>query len=651
LCAVLTAGALGVAPISCKDDPKDAGDAADPGKADSPQAPAADDAADAAGADGDQADGGATKSGGIAQVALEAITGPRDITPHYPKDLDALLNLVPDGADTFIVVRDVGSLVDGTLGYADAQRASYEKLADEMAKEDPADAKEFREGLDKVREFSKTLAASGIDLSAGLVIADKRGTKDDTVIIYGSATANALPTMLTTLGAKGDLPDNCAPVAAFAGYAVCSEVSVSTYAPGSKASDLRKKMQDALPGVDLERANLVAHLHTDDGDDIPVIMETGQGMAHIAFAVPQVRADLTRYLEAGAAPGLGLIGAGQPFLWGRGSQSEITASIATAPPMAHAMIKTLTGEFVAGGLDGTKGLGVMIGLTDPAPASGFVSLASMGLGEVPKELPDGTKIEASVETLRGTQTLHAKFIGGKQEPIVKKIGYASELFAFAAGNYGAFTAGATEDVIDVVAKYKGTGPSADLLAALPMPLAKSIELGEPAFAMHMPFDALQSAQAAEMMTSLIDEIPPSPGAPADPKAIAALGIDTMAPFSSASLWLTHLDEGPVFHLAVQGFADVGTPEGAAALAAIKAVSGGADRKATYDALAKKFPSSPRAYSFRARAGDVGDAMASLVVPAIVLGGAGAFWFLGRAMSFGTKTETAKPPAVAVPEIE
>ena len=630
LCAVLTASALSLAPISCKDEKKEGGDGHADKDKDAPKdgADGGAKAADGAAKSDDDGGGGGDGDGGLvatAKAAAGIVTGLRDIEPSYPKDLDAVLNLVPADADTFIVVRDVGSIVDGTLGYLEAGKTTFDKVGTEIAKEDPAEAAEMQDGLKKIVEFEKALKASGIDMSAGAVIA-KKG-EDKAIVVYGSATADALPTMLTAVGAKENLPDKCVAVASAAGYAVCTSEDPAVYAPGSKAAELRKKLSDALPGVDLDRGNILAHFKTDDGEQISAVVETGQGMAHVAFAVPQARKDVAGAIESGKAAGLGLIGPGQPFMWAQGSKKQIADAGASAPPMAQNVVKTLTGEFLAGGITGAKGFAVLVGLTDPAPVAGLVALASLGLGEVPKELPDGTKIEAAVKTIGGAQAVHVKFAGGSQEKVFKELGYASEVFGFAAGQYAAVTLGASQDVVDTIAKYTDTGPSKEMLEALPAPLAKALEAGEPAFAMYVPFDALQAAGTQKAFDAVAAAMPMGEMGKTDPKVALGLFLDVMAPMSSVSMWLSQVDKGPVFHIAVQGLADAGTDEGKAALEAMAAVAGGADRKATYEGLAAKYPSSARSSSYKARAGQLGDPFSAVFVVAAIGGMAGAALFM------------------------
>ncbi len=658
LCSVAVAGALCIAPIACDDGAKDKTEGKASGAAKTAEAgddgKAAGDDAGKAGDDAGKAGGDGNGDGGIADVAKTmagVVSGPRDIEPSYAKELDPLLDLIPADSDSFIVIRDVGAFVEGTLGYLEASKISLGKLADEVEKQDPGDAKELRENLKKVVEFEKALTASGIDLSAGAVIAGKRGDDDHDFVLYGSAKVDALPTLLTTVGATGSVPKDCTAVASAAGYAVCAKADVKTYAPGSKAATFRAMIEKELPGVDLDRANIVAHFVDRDGKNIPIAVETGQGMAHVSFAVPQTRDDLAKYLKAGKGAGLGLIGPGQPFVWAQGNKKEIENAEKTAPKMAQNMVKTLTGEVLAGGIDGAKGFAMLVGLTDPAPVAGLVALAGMGLGEVPEELPDGTKIDATVKTVRGAQALHVKFEGGEQAKFFDAMGYVSEVFGFAAGQYAAVTFGATDEVVETIAAYKGTGPSEELLGALPTPLAKAVKAGEPAFAMYVPFDAIQAAKTAKVFDSLAAAVPPGEFGPTDAKDVMGVFVDAMAPLSSASMWVSHLDEGPVFHMAVQGFAEAGTEEGKAALDAISAVAGGADREKTYAALAGKYPSSARAASYKARAGSLGDPFASVFVVAGMAGAVGGLFFLGRDTSSTIAVEAPPTPTKAAPAPE
>jgi hypothetical protein len=648
-CAALTAVALAAAPIACTKD--------EPAKTDAASADAGDKSDPKDAGDGDKSgDDGA--GGGLAakaKAAVEVISGPRDIEPSYPAELDALLDLVPADAESFVVVRDVGSLVHGTLAYAKAQKSSMQALADEMAKSEPADADGLREALKVFDELGTKLEASGIDLSAGAVIANGKG-EDDSLLVYGSAKADALPGMLLALGAKSDeVPQDCAVVASAAGYSVCAKAGAAAYAPGKKAKDLRARVLAKMPGADLERANVVA-LFVDDGAEIPVLMETGQGMMHVALAVPDARDELGKVLQAGKATSLGVIGAGQPFVWAQLSPALLATQSSSAPPMAQPLVKSLTGEVVFGGVAGTRGFLAGVGVSDPAPATGMISLASLGLSEVPKSLPDGTKLDVAIETIEAAgakvSAIHGKLGAGKHADLLGKMGYTAEAFAFAAGKLAVVAFGSGQDVIESVASAGEKGPSKELLSALPTPLSRALDEGKAAAAIYSPFDALQAGDSVAMLESLADQIQRDDLGKTDPKVAMRLMVDVMAPLSSASAWITDLDQGPVVHVALQGFGVVGTEEGDAAFEALGSIGGGADRKASYSALAKKYSGSARSASYRARAGELGDPVGSLLILATVAGGLGALFFLGRMDSAMAvpPSAVAVPPAVAVPEV-
>lgn len=646
ICAALTAVALAAAPIACKKD--------EPAAADGTPAAEGKDATPPEGADAkdDDKDGGGLAA--KAKAAVEVISGPRDIEPSYPAELDVLLDLVPADAEGFMVVRDVGSLVHGSLAYAEAQKSAMQSLADEIAKDDPGEADDLREVLKVLGELGTKLEASGIDLSAGVVVVNGKA-EDDSKVIYGSAKADALPGVLLALGAKADeVPQDCAVVGSAAGYAVCAKAGAASYTPGKNAKDLRARVLAKMPGAELDRANVVALLKN-DGKEIPVLMETGQGMAHLALSIPDARDDLAKALEAGKAPTLGVIGAGQPFVWARISPSLIASQSSSAPPMAQPLAKSLTGEVVFGGVSGMRGFVAGVGVTDPAPATGMISLASLGLGEVPKELPDGTKLEVAIESIEAAggkvSTIHGKLGTGKYAELLGEMGYSAEMFAFAAGKLAAVTFGTGTDVIGSVASESDKGPSKELLAALPTPLARALEEGKAAAAIYSPFDALQAGKTVEMLESIATQIPREDLGKTDPKVAMRLMVDAMAPLSSASAWITDLEQGPVIHVAVQGFGVVGTDEGKAAFEALGTVGGGADRHDTYAALAAKYPSSARAPSYRARAGELGDPIGSLLVLATLGGGLGALFFLrsaAPAMPSAPAVEAPAPPVAPAP---
>jgi hypothetical protein len=580
------------------------------------------------------------------QEAVAVPQGLRAIEPAYPVALDTLLDLVPADADTYFVVRDLGALVNGVLAYADAQRAAMGRLADEIGKTDPGDAADVRQAITLIESFGARLASSGIDLSAGAVLAMKAGA-DTELLVYGAAKADAFPVMLEALGAKArEIPRDCVVVVAEGGYYACAKTGVAAYAPGKRASALRAQLAGALPGVDLDRANVVAYAVT-GSQTLPFALETGQGMALLSLAVPSARGDLAAVARTSNAPSLGIVGPGQPFLWGQLAAAGLIARMGPPEPFLETLVKSLTGELVVGGVAGSNGIVAAIGVTDAAPAAGLIALASLGLGEIPKTLPGGIGLEVGIETVQteraGVQTIRARLSGSPLE-VLTTIGYAPEILAFAGGKLAAITFGADVGVVSRLASDTGAGPRDDLLATLPVPLASALRDARSVFAMHIPVDAAQAPAGIAALEAILGQVPPAELG-IDARVAARLLADVLAPLSSISLWITDVDRGPVVHVAFQGFAAPATEEGKEALAALAAIGGGADRESTYAALAAKHPSSARAASYQARAGRIGDSVGSLLVGGVGLGVLGAWLFL---VEEATPVEPPPPVVIAPP---
>jgi hypothetical protein len=511
----------------------------------------------------------------------------------------------------------------------------------------PADGKaEFETFEKQLATFDSEMAKSGIDLSLGLVLAKRKG--GESMLVYGAAKSDALPILLQTLGVDdGPKAGECRTLTEVAGYSVCAESKVEGYAPGSSAAVLRARAQKALPGFELDRANILALLQG-DGEELAVAVETGQGMAHLAVAAPSLRTQLADKLAVGPAPALGLVGPGKPFVWARMAKSLLAESTRGAPAVAATAAGTLTGEMMLGGLAGRPGYVVAVGLDDPAPISGLASLASLGFSEVPKTLPDGTALELELASIKAAgatvPTIKGRFTSGPAMDLTKTFGYEPAFFAFAAGKYGAATYGAGEDVVPAIAEYTAAAPTEDQLAALPAPLRRELLAGKVAAAMYLPLDAMHAPTAAEVYKAILDRVPAAERPPVDVSEAIAAGTALFAPLSSFSGWLSDVDTTPILHFTVEGFFAPGTPEGAAAIAAMTAVVRGADAKATYGALAKEYASSPYVHRYKTRAGETGHAVDSLIaIGAVGAALAGAFAY-GMARSMGASP----PPAVAVP---
>jgi hypothetical protein len=564
-----------------------------------------------------------------------------EIVPSYPIGLDVLLDLVPEDAESFVIVRDLEGLVAGGFAYAQAQKAAMGRYAAEVAKTDPKEAEDLRRAASVLDGLDGILAASGIDLSAGLVFATRTGS-DDAYVVYGSARADALPGVLELLGANdSEIPRNCVLSTSTAGYAACVTGATSTYAPGNRAKQLRARLAATLPGTDVDRGNVVGSI-TRDGEAIPFVVETGQGTAQIAMAAPAAREPLSKLVQTGPAHGLGIVGPGQGFVWGLARKEAFIDEGSPPPAMLVSFLGSLTGEFVLGNVADMKGFVAAIGVSDPGPASGLVTLASLAFGEVPSELPGGVSLELELTSVEAAgskvQTIRAGFRGGPVDRFVA-MGYTPQVHAFAAGTLAAIAIGTGSEVVSKLASGSTSGPSEALLATLPPALARSLRSNEVAFAAHAPLDAYQATSTRQLLVELLERW----GADAlevDAELAAKISLDALAPLSSATVWVTELQRGPVVHVALRGFVEPGTDEGKAALAALRAVSEGADPRTIYATMATEHAASPRASAYRARAGELGDGLDALYVGTAGLGFLGAWLMMAD--------EEPEPPSALEP---
>jgi hypothetical protein len=189
-------------------------------------------------------------------------------------------------------------------------------------------------------------------------------------------------------------------------------------------------------------------------------------------------------------------------------------------------------------------------------------------------------------------------------------------WAFAAGNALTVAVGPNQVDVGKLMHPEGKGPSADMLASLPEPLARGLQAKQVSFAIHMPLDFLQGAHFHKAVRALLKSVP---DAPVDGVLAAA---SVLSPISSASVWLEQpAGAEPVMHAAIQAIGNRATNEGKAALDAAHAITEGTDPELAFKPLASKYSNSAMAFAYITRAGTEGPGslVGSGVGPAIILG--------------------------------
>lgn len=574
---------------------------------------------------------------------------------HYAASLDPLLDLLPAGSQSLVVVRDV----EGLLAAADAavgpMDPSIRALATMAGAKESSDAARV---LDGFVSLGTALRGPEFAIDKGIVVGDVEGKG---VVVYGASKPDALPTLLHALGTEGDdLPDDCKAIEGAAGYVVCASEpeTLAKYAPGHAAAAVRAKLGERLGAKEIDRANVIAHVGKDPDpkDHVTFAVATTPGLVHFTVGLSSAPEELGRVLGFGASPSLGLMAPGTGFYWLKIDTKAIADQTKDQPFIVRNVLDTLTGELVLGTMGDPAALVVLAGVDDPAPAGGLVAMAGLQTDALPKTLPDGSSLEVGVETLivggKDTQVLHAKLTpAGKGAELFAKMGLVPEAWLFSVGGYAGVALGADETVVEKIAAYPGGAMGPELARALPKPLAQGLIDGDVSLAMHLSVDGLQSPQVAEAFDMVAeevakevpaDELPPGVTAPQVMSLLRALA----APVSGFSVWMGPSKGATVVHMAVSLAGDTHTEEGKAAIAAMAAVAGGGDVATIYGELATRFAGSDRATKYQARAGMRHDGALASAAMLGVMAGMAVPLLLMRSSKAEVPMAVAETPAIA-----
>ena len=533
----------------------------------------------------------------------------------YPIAIEPLLDLVPADEKIFVAVRDPKLALSLFDAYVLQQVDALLPVAAQGDAELAAEQKKMRTVVETLRS---KLENGAIDPSKGLLFLERGQT-----VIHAAADPQTLPRMLAELGSD-EIPKHCAAIEGAEGYVACTvdeAVLAEVTKPAKQGSALRQSIGELQSGVDLERANVLARIETPAGP-IGVTVATTTSQTHVAVSLGDLAQPVGAALAARKSEVLGLVAPGSAFIWGQANMESFGPELASQGPPISTVGGTLTGEVLFGGLD-SGGMALLAGVDDPYPAAGLISMASLQLDAVPKELDDGTKVAVAMQKLdvagKEAQVLHVTLSDSPQVATLNKFGYAAEVFGFSAGKLAGIVFGGKLDSVQRTATFAGGGATADHLARLPVPFARSLQTGTAAFAMHLPLDGLQAPTMAEQLAEAFAMAAAETPMGLEPPRMANAVLTALAPYTSLSVWMTHPAKERVVHLLIDGFIDVGNDEGKAASEAIVAIAGGADRKATYAALASSHPTSARALSFKARTGDDPAALASGMTVAFTSG--------------------------------
>jgi len=528
-------------------------------------------------------------------------------TPAAP--LDPLLDLIGKDPTTWVVIRAPQDFIDGHAGIVHGAKDSFARML--LALKDESKGPDADAGMRKLFvEFDvvqAALAASGLHLDKGVAVTVQG---EHNVTVLAADDVESVPKLARTLSAKPDeVKTKCKALPSAPGFIACGDddATLAAFEPAEAAATLRTSIVDQLGAETVEISNVLMITKADKGPTSIAVRTTG-GVFQTDFRTGGIE-EFLEIETPGPAGALAVVKPGGSFGWMRLDTAALVKKAGGAPAMATNMITALSGELLVSGIGATPGAVMLIGLTDPTPIQGLIPMAALMKDKVPKELPDGSKLELVIESTDDGSGGKLQVMRIKVEPsaelakIRDQLGLASELTAFVTDKWAAIGMGTGNAVIPEVARATAGEPSPELLAALPAGFASDLKAHKASAAMHIELDGLHSPGVRDQLVTALAAAVPADSKIA-PRDIVDATFAVLAPLSSYSVWSTATPDGNVvFHLALRGFGDGESEEGNAAKQARFDVTTKAKDAATaYGALVAAYPSSPRIEAYRARAG-------------------------------------------------
>ena len=561
--------------------------------------------------------------------------------------LDLMLKMVPSDKAEFVIARDPTVFADYMEQGVKFMDGPIEKLTGGEAG-NPAMMAELGDLVEAYREVSKfhdkvapAIDSSGLLPKEGMAWIEENNAE---YVVFNGGDPTALQKFVEAIEpGKGENFSHCKAIDGLEGWNVCSkkEGDLGGYKPADDPKPLRDKLTGRVPGIELDDANIIVQM-APDGKPIDAAVTTIPGSIHVAVAMPEGGKEvdeLSKALSVGEAKTLANVAPGAGFIWGHVEPKLLEEALkgmgSDAPPPAKDFVGSMTGDFVFAGTVDPGGVVLQAGVSDASKFAGVLTLAEMMSSEVPKELPELGNAKLTFEKLaiegggNKADALHVGVTGINEADILKSYtGLHMDAWAFASGDVFTLALGPNTEGVGKLLETKGTGPSEELLAALPPELADGLKKKEVSFAMHMPMDFLQGKQMHDLVASALKEVPD-----AKPEQVLSL-LSLASPLSNASMWMAQPDGKMVFHASVHGIGNTETEEGKVALEAAHKVVDGAEPEAEFGPIATKFAASPMAYAYKARAGSEGPgymigsgvgavAAAALVAVPVAMGSANA----------------------------
>jgi hypothetical protein len=492
-----------------------------------------------------------------------------------PRPLADVVAVVPEGASSWIAIRDPFALIDGLEWATRGQRDEWALLARAYA---PTDVGELVAGLPQI---DTRLGGSGVHLDRGLVVARLEG---GAVVVIAADTPDDLPRLVRTISGR-DTGLGCEPIALHPGFHVCA-------AEASVRAAYRPRTGVATADADVAALAEIA--------GIAITVAARDAMLQVDLRGPTLDAGTPRVPTTMAA-----MAAGSSFLWANEDPAALMER--TVPALEDAELVTdvilaTSGELLLASPGGPLGVVLISGASKPALLRRLVKRAPELAPWLTALLP-GVRVTAESFQFEGRALAVAVAeidLDDAQRAQLEPFELQARAMLVASDTWLIASLGLGPAALSELLRHPVAPVPEDLLGALPPAMAAALGGGRSTLALHLEFDGLHGP---DVRRYLLEAMGRGDFLLRDLERSTAL-LSLMSAVSSCSLWSEVDDDGAgvTVRIAVRAFGDDRTAEGQAAYTARLNAEDGEDPAFAYGALRDRHGRSGRVHAYVARAG-------------------------------------------------
>lgn len=501
----------------------------------------------------------------------------------YPAQLDALLNVVPDGADNFVVVRDPAWLLAAAALWEAPVTASL-KAGDIL----PPFISSEPLALD---QLPGKIDASGINLDRGAVLVIDEGSW---ALVYAADDPFAFPKLLTELEVVDDVSLwDCRAFPSHKGFAACGELPDALLA-GKGAEQIREELHEHLPGVELDRAMLVAKL-SQQGHDYSLTLEVEGGDQLLLNVGGDVFDDVDPLVPSEGNV-LSLVEPSNAFSWISFDADDLHKDANMAPELLRETLWSLTGEALFGVGGDRPGLFLALQLETSTPAQRLLANWA-GWSSVYREyLPGGLEIQVDTSDI-GKGQAGLDFVGGNTSAL-GKLGMKPRGTLLATDDY--FFIGLGRELPDLLpTEQPPEGPRKRLIDVLPKSAVADLKATKVSWLTRVPLEGLCADDTFASALSFIKQVNPFEDVD-DRRARASMA--ALCPMESITTWIRHEDDVVINRTSIRLLGSPQSPLGEQVAQSIPRYIDGEPTTDDYMAMNEQFDDNHHQAAFDIRSG-------------------------------------------------